>query len=200
VGEFSARILLRDSRVIELHGPADITKEKTDAIVNAANSSLLGGGGVDGAIHDAGGAAILRECQKIVDQIGRLPAGRAALTSGGNLPAKYVIHTVGPVFYGGERGEAETLASCYRESIKLAEAHKLQSISFPSISTGAFRYPIHSAAQVALAAAVEALNSAVNLKKLRFVLFDARTLNAYISAAEDLCRNQTLSLLLEKGS
>src|SRR4030043_444356 len=112
----------------------DITRQATDAIVNAANSSLMGGGGVDGAIHRAGGSAILNECRQIVSRIGRLDTGKAVITTGGDLEAKYVIHTVGPVWHGGNRGEAELLASAYRESLKLATDYKLKSISFPSIS------------------------------------------------------------------
>ena len=136
----------------------DITKEATDAIVNAANSSLLGGGGVDGAIHRNGGPAILEECRAIVAKIGRLPAGQAVITTGGRLPAKRVIHTVGPVWHGGIRGpldtargkEDETLASAYRESLALAKREGLQTIAFPSISTGAYRFPLDRAARVAL--------------------------------------------------
>src|ERR1700683_4511986 len=107
--------ILVGGKHIEIHGPADITKESTDAIVNAANSSLLGGGGVDGAIHRAGGPAILAECRKIVSKIGNLPAGEAVITTGGRLAAKHVIHTVGPIYRGGEHGEAEKLASCHRK-------------------------------------------------------------------------------------
>src|SRR5579862_1485709 len=124
------RILLSDQKIVEIDGPGDITKETTDAIVNAANSSLLGGGGVDGAIHRAGGAAILAECRQIVAKIGRLPAGQAVLTSGGNLRAKFVIHTVGPVYRDGASEQAQTLASCYRESIRLADERALASLSF----------------------------------------------------------------------
>ncbi len=110
----------------------------------------MGGGGVDGAIHRAGGPAILNECSQIVSRIGRLETGKAVITTGGNLKAKYVIHTVGPVWRGGTKGEAELLASAYRESLKLANDHKLKSISFPSISTGAYGYPVARAAKVAL--------------------------------------------------
>src|ERR1700739_4041918 len=117
------RLLLDGGKTIEIDGPADLTKESTDAIGNAANSSLLGGGGVDGAIPRAGGPAILAECRQIVGKIGRLPAGQAVITTGGRMAAKHVIHTVGPVYRGGEQGEAETLANCYRESIRLADEH-----------------------------------------------------------------------------
>src|SRR5579863_4053827 len=125
------RLLLGEEKIIEITGPGDITNETTDAIVNAANSSLLGGGGVDGAIHDAGGPAILAECRQIVSKIGRLPAGQAVMTTGGNLNAKFVIHTVGPVYRDGERDEADILASCHRESIRLADEHALTSVAFP---------------------------------------------------------------------
>jgi O-acetyl-ADP-ribose deacetylase len=180
------RLLLEAGKVIEFHGPADITKETTDAIVNAANSSLLGGGGVDGAIHDAGGPAILAECKRIVAEIGRLPAGKAVITTGGRLAARHVIHTVGPVYSGGKRGEAETLASCHRECIRLADEHGIKSLSFPAISTGAYGYPVAEAANVAVSAAVQALRSAANVSLVRFVLFDTATLKAYFNAAKRL--------------
>jgi len=112
------RLVLDQGKAIEIYGPADLTEENTDAIVNAANSYLLGGGGVDGAIHAAGGPAILAECRKIVGKIGTLPAGKAVITTGGRLSAKHVIHTVGPVYRGGEPGVAEALASCHRESVR----------------------------------------------------------------------------------
>lgn len=181
---FAIRLLLESGRTIELHGPGDITAETTDAIVNAANSSLLGGGGVDGAIHRAGGAAILAECRQIVSKIGSLSAGKAVITTGGNLSAKYVIHTVGPIYRDGERGEAEQLASCHRECIRLADEHGLQSLSFPAISTGAFGYPVSPAAMIAISSTLEALASAKHVNKVRFVLFDLATLNAYTRAAQ----------------
>jgi len=179
------RLLLQADKTIEFSGPADITKETTDAIVNAANSSLMGGGGVDGAIHRAGGPAILAECKSIVAEIGRLPAGKAVITTGGRLSARYVIHTVGPV-YSGKRGEAETLASCHRECIRVADEHAIKSLAFPAISTGAYGYPVVEAASVAVSAVVEALQSASNVKLVRFVLFDTATLNAYVAAIKDL--------------
>ena len=154
------RLVLDGGKTIEIVGPADITSETTDAIVNAANSSLLGGGGVDGAIHRAGGPAILAECRQIVSKIGRLPAGQAVITTGGNLAAKHVIHTVGPVYHGGGHGEAETLACCHRESIRLADEHRLTSLAFPAISTGAYGYPATEAAPIAISATVEALADA----------------------------------------
>jgi O-acetyl-ADP-ribose deacetylase len=151
----------------------DITKQETDAIVNAANSGLMGGGGVDGAIHRAGGSVIVEECKKIIARIGRLPAGKAVITSGGNLKASYVIHTVGPVWNGGNHGEAEVLASAYNESLKLAAEHKLKSVAFPSISTGAYGYPVTEAAEVALSTVTSFLkNELTSLEKIVFVLYD----------------------------
>ena len=169
--------------MVEFYGPADITRETTDAIVNAANSSLMGGGGVDGAIHRGGGPAILEECRQIVRSIGRLPAGQAVITTGGRLPAKHVIHTVGPIYGDGTRAEAETLASCYRESLRIADQHGLKSVAFPSISTGAYGYPVDEAAKVAVSAVIEALRGAKHVVSVRFVLFDGGTLQAYLSAA-----------------
>lgn len=167
----------------------DITAQKTEAIVNAANSSLMGGGGVDGAIHRAGGPAILAECRKIVAQIGRLDTGKAVITRGGNLAAKYVIHTVGPVWQGGNRGEAELLASAYLESLKLAVAYKLKSLSFPSISTGAYGYPLTEAAKVALEAVLAFLKqSHTPLEQVVFVLYDSRAYQAYAAALESLAK------------
>ncbi|HVO62296.1 MAG TPA: O-acetyl-ADP-ribose deacetylase [Terriglobales bacterium] len=191
--DYTARLLLNDGKVIDFHGPADITKETTDAIVNAANSSLLGGGGVDGAIHRAGGPAILAECKQIVSQIGRLPAGKAVITNGGRLTARYVVHTVGPVYGGGGPGEAKTLASCHRESIRLADEHGARSIAFPAISTGVYGYPPDEAAPVAIAAVIEALTSTTYLRQTRFVLFDGNTLRTFITAAEKLRDPKTSS-------
>ena len=182
--DFTIRLVLERDRTVEFHGPADITSETSDAIVNAANSSLLGGGGVDGAIHEAGGPAILAECRQIVSRIGSLPAGQAVITSGGNLPARYVIHTVGPVYRGGEQGEPEKLASCHRECIRLADEHGLQSLSFPAISTGAFGYPVSEAAVIALSSTLASLDAAKSLRMIRFVLFDIATLRAYMRVVE----------------
>lgn len=181
---FKIRLLLERGSTIEFHGPADITAETTDAIVNAANSSLLGGGGVDGAIHRAGGPAIVAECRKIVSKMGNLPAGKAVITTGGNLAAKFVIHTVGPVYRGGDHAEAEQLASCHRESIRIADEHGLASLSFPAISTGAFGYPVQEAAMIAISSTLEALSLANHLNRIRFILFDIATLNAYTRAAK----------------
>ena len=157
MADFTIRILLGDRKTVEFHGPADITKEITEAVVNAANSSLLGGGGVDGAIHRAGGPSILAECKRIVSQIGALPPGRAVITTAGRLNAKYVIHTVGPIYRGGLQGEEKALESCHREAIRLADEHMVQSLSFPAISTGAYGYPVAAAAGVAVAAVAKAL-------------------------------------------
>lgn len=160
----------------------DITRQDTDAIVNAANSTLLGGGGVDGAIHRAGGPAILEECRRL----GRCPTGDAKITTGGNLKARFVIHTVGPVYHGGTSGEAGLLARCYRRSLEIAVEHGLQSIAFPSVSTGAYRYPVREAARVALSSVKEFLETASTLRLVRFVLFDEATCRAYEEAMEEL--------------
>jgi O-acetyl-ADP-ribose deacetylase (regulator of RNase III) len=164
----------------------DITRQSTDAIVNAANSTLMGGGGVDGAIHRAGGPAILEECKKIVAGQGRLPAGRAVITTAGNMKSKHVIHTVGPVWRGGQQGEDEILASAYRESLKLAGANNLSSVSFPSISTGAYGYPVGPAAGVALKTVKDFLAESTAIKEVVFVLFDAYTFEAYALALRDI--------------
>ena len=160
----------------------DITKEDTDAIVNAANSSLAGGGGVDGAIHRAGGSAIMEECRKI----GRCPTGKAVITTGGNLKAKYVIHTVGPIYSGGTRDEARLLESAYKESLKLASSKELKSISFPSISTGAYGYPIKEAAKIALKTVVDHLKTHNDLNLVCFVLFGQQAFNEYKKALKSL--------------
>jgi O-acetyl-ADP-ribose deacetylase (regulator of RNase III) len=161
--------------------------------VNAANSYLLGGGGVDGAIHDAGGPAILAECRQIVSRSGTLPAGKAVITTGGQLAAKHVIHTVGPVYRGGENGEADTLASAHRESVRLADEQSLTSLAFPAISTGAYGYPVTEAAPIAISSTLEALTAAKHVNQCRFVLFDISTVHAYERAAEKLLRSNTTS-------
>ena len=157
----------------------DLTEETTDAIVNAANSSLLGGGGVDGAIHRAGGPAILEECRRIRAARGPLPAGEAVITGGGRMACRHVIHTVGPVYDDGRHGEPETLARCYGSCLRLAVEHGLGSIAFPSISTGAFGYPVDQAAAVALAAVREVLVAGSPLRLVRWVLFSDRDHDAY---------------------
>ena len=164
----------------------DITKQSTDAIVNAANPSLMGGGGVDGAIHRAGGPAILEECKKIVANQGRLPIGKVVITTGGNLKAQYVIHTVGPIWHGGSKNESELLKSAYYECLKVATETKLASISFPSISTGAYGYPVDEAARIAATTVVSFLKEqATSLKEVVFVLFDSRTYESYSSALRE---------------
>jgi O-acetyl-ADP-ribose deacetylase (regulator of RNase III) len=199
VQNFSIRLVLDGGKAIEIQGPANITEESTDVIVNAANSSLLGGGGVDGAIHRAGGPAILAECRQIVSKIGRLPAGQAVITTGGQLAAKHVIHTVGPIYRGGP-SDAETLASCHRESVRLADERGVTSLSFPAISTGAYGYPVTEAAPIALSATAEALAAAMHVRKCRFVLFDIATVRAFERAAEKLQRLNTIpSFKIEKA-
>src|SRR6476620_7297851 len=167
----------------------NITDEATDAIVNAANSSLLGGGGVDGAIHKAAVPALLAECKKIREQRGPLPPGQAVTTSGANLKARYVIHTVGPVWQGGKVNEPQILESCYCHSMEQANSKFCTSVSFPSISTGAFGYPVGPAAQIALRAIADLLHQPRSVKLVRFVLFDERSYKAYAAAAEEMSRD-----------
>lgn len=151
---------------------SDITKITVDAIVNAANTSLLGGGGVDGAIHRAGGAAILEECRKIVARQGGCKTGEAVITTAGNLPANYVIHTVGPVWNGGNNKEREKLAHCYTNSLQLAVANSCKSVAFPSISTGVYRFPKDQAAQIAVRTVSDFLEQHPEIEKVIFVCFD----------------------------
>jgi O-acetyl-ADP-ribose deacetylase (regulator of RNase III) len=159
----------------------DITKVPADAIANAANSGLAGGGGVDGAIHRAGGPSIMQELDEVRREIGgRCPTGCAVATAAGKLPAKYVFHAVGPVYRGGDHGEAELLASCYRTCLKLADERAVQSISFPSISTGVYGYPAEEAAVVAIGTVLEYLKSDPgSVREATFVLFDVTTYRAY---------------------
>jgi O-acetyl-ADP-ribose deacetylase len=164
----------------------DITEQATDAIVNAANSGLMGGGGVDGAIHRAGGPAILDECKRIVHGIGRLPTGQAVITTGGNLPAKHVIHTVGPIWNSGKNKEPELLASAYRESLKVAVDNSLKTVSFPSVSTGAYRFPVALAAQIALQTVIDFLKTNNSLDEVRFVLYDDSTCAVYERTLQEL--------------
>jgi len=176
-----------DGRVRVLVG--DITRERVDAVVNAANSTLLGGGGVDGAIHRVGGPKILEECREIRQKVHPkgLPTGEAVITTAGSLPARYVIHTVGPIYGMQDGREAELLAACYRNSLALAAEHALASIAFPSISTGAFGYPRAEAAQVSSQAIEEFLKSAEHLiEEVRLVFFQQQ-------AAEDFLRHQRFS-------
>jgi len=200
MSDVAAKLTVANGKVLELVGPADLTKETTEAIVNAANSSLLGGGGVDGAIHRAGGPSILEECKRIVAQIGRLSAGKAVITTAGRLPAKYVIHTVGPVYGGGKRGEAQTLASCYREAIRIADDHGIHSLALPAISTGAYGYPVQEAATVAIKAVIDVLPGTTHLNLVRFVLFDVSDCRTFVSVAERMSREpRAQSLIFEKG-
>lgn len=164
----------------------DITKEDVDAIVNAANSSLLGGGGVDGAIHRAGGPQILAECLKIVAMQGRCAPGDAVITSGGKLKARHVIHTVGPIWRNGQTNEDVILARAYTNSLELARDHELSTIAFPSISTGAYGYPVELAAKVALESISQFLQKQSTVQSVTLVLFDQQTLKAYQTALQQL--------------
>ncbi len=169
------------SSVLELV-EGDITQQDTEAIVNAANTTLLGGGGVDGAIHRAGGPQILEECKKI----GGCPTGEARLTTGGRLKARWVIHTVGPVYRDGKHREPERLASAYQNSLKLASAHGIRSVAFPSISTGAYGYPLPDAARIALRTALDYLKAHQEIALVRFVLFGRPALQVYEAALAEL--------------
>lgn len=166
----------------------DITEMETDAIVNAANPSLMGGGGVDGAIHRKGGPKILEECKRIraTEWPNGLPTGKAVITTGGNLKAKYVIHTVGPIWYGGNRGEPELLADAYRNSLKLAVSKGLKTIAFPAISTGAYGYPIEKASRIAIKTVKEFLEKEDKLDVVIFVLFSKSNFEVYAEAAREI--------------
>lgn len=180
------KIKIGDSWLILVLG--DITQQKTDAIVNAANSRLAGGGGVDGAIHRAGGPIIDEECRRI----GGCPTGGAVITSGGNLKARFVIHAVGPIYRGGRSGEAELLSSAYRSSLELAEEKNLKSISFPSLSTGAYGYPIEEAAQIALSTVIDYLKNQQqgSLKEVYFVLFTPGDYRVYAQVLERIAQKE----------
>ena len=188
------RLYISADRLLVVTGPGDITQETCDAIVNAANSSLMGGGGVDGAIHRAGGPAILEACRAIVDRQGRLPPGKAVATTGGRLPARYVIHTVGPVWGGGHSNEAATLANCHTESIRVADELKLKSIAFPAISTGIYGYPVNLAAGVAIASAAGGLAEASHVREVKFVLFDSGSLREFCEAAKSYAESKSLRM------
>jgi O-acetyl-ADP-ribose deacetylase (regulator of RNase III) len=159
---------------------ADITTLKVDAIVNAANAALLGGGGVDGAIHRAAGPQLLEECRKI----GGCPTGQARLTKGYKLPAKYVIHTVGPVWHGGNDGEDDLLAACYRHSLSLALREKIRTIAFPAISTGVYRFPLERAASIAAGETKRFLDTYPEFDRVIFCCFGAAAKRAYAEAVE----------------
>ena len=163
----------------------DITQLKVDAIVNAANSSLLGGGGVDGAIHRAAGRELLEECR----QLGGCETGEAKITKGYNLPAKWVIHTVGPVWEGGNYGEDELLASCYRQSLALAEEYKIESIAFPAISTGVYRFPIERASKIAVSEVNKFLESDRSIKRVIFVCFGQSTYDCYLQMMQEITQS-----------
>ncbi|MEM2205394.1 MAG: O-acetyl-ADP-ribose deacetylase [Candidatus Hadarchaeales archaeon] len=170
----------------------DITEQETEAIVNAANPSLMGGGGVDGAIHRKGGPTIREECARIREREwpDGLPVGEAVITSGGRLKAKYVIHTVGPIWRGGNKREPQLLAKAYRSSLSLAVSKGIKRISFPSISTGAYGYPVEKASRVALRAVKEFLEREDRLEEVRFVLFTENDLRVYEEAAKEIFGQQ----------
>ena len=155
-------------RMIVVQG--DITKQQVDAIVNAANEKMLGGGGVDGAIHRAAGPELKEECR----QVGGCPTGEARITKGYKLPARYVIHTVGPVWHGGDEGEPDLLASCYRNALRLALANKAKTVAFPGISTGVYGYPLEDATRIALSTVKACLEAMPSIEQVRFVTFGDR--------------------------
>ena len=175
---------INQTRIVLVQG--DITKEQVDAITNAANEKLAGGGGVDGAIHRAGGPDIMKECDEIRARQGGCPTGQAVITTGGNLPARHVIHTVGPIWRGGNSNEPALLASCYRESLALALRHGLDAIAFPSISTGIYGYPTPKAAATALNTVKEFVETNQGIEEVRFVLFDDATYQCFKDALSSL--------------
>ncbi len=177
-------VMIHNTKLIFLRG--DITEQDTEAIVNAANSGLLGGGGVDGAIHRAGGPQILEECKQIRSTKGTCPAGQAVITGAGRLKANYVIHTVGPIWSGGDGGEDELLKQAYTSSLKLAVENGIKTISFPSISTGAYRFPLDRAAAIAVKAVCEFVKERAAIDEVRFVLFSDEILKTYEQAWEKL--------------
>lgn len=158
----------------------DITKENVDAIVNAANSGLLGGGGVDGAIHKVGGSEILKECKEIINKIGKLETGKAVITSGGKLKAKYVIHTVGPIWRGGNFNEENLLADCYKNSLNLAIKKDVKTIAFPNISTGVYGFPENLAVKIVFKTMKENIEKYKEIKEIKFVCFDDWNYRLYL--------------------
>ena len=178
--ELESEYLFLGGRVVALVG--DVTRQNVDAVVNAANATLLGGGGVDGAIHDAGGSAILEECRQIrrTRYPHGLPTGEAVITTGGNLPAKNVIHTVGPIYGRKPKEQALLLANCYKNSIALAAQNQLNSIAFPSISTGAFGYPREEAAAISSDAIKKSLQENPSIQIVKLVFFQLRDLRVFL--------------------
>jgi O-acetyl-ADP-ribose deacetylase (regulator of RNase III) len=179
------KVSINKSTLVLVEG--DITKEETEALVNAANDRLAGGGGVDGAIHRAGGPQIMAECRII----GCCPTGQAVITTAGNLNARFVIHAVGPIYTGGARHEPQLLAGAYRESLRLASRYGLKSLSFPSLSTGAYGYPVEEAAEIALTTVISYLREHQEINAVRFVLFSRAAFDVY-------CK--VLSRLVEQGA
>ena len=171
-------LIINDVKIKLIQG--DITKEDVDAVVNAANSSLMGGGGVDGAIHRAGGGTILEECKKIISKIGSLSAGEAVITTAGDMPSMFVIHTVGPVWYGGGRGEPELLRNAYYNSLKKGVENNIRSIAFPSISTGIYGYPISNTSKVALETVIDFIKTEKHsYSEVRFIVFSKYDMEVY---------------------
>jgi len=170
-------IIINETKITLVKG--DITKQNTDAIVNAANSSLMGGGGVDGAIHRAGGPEILEECKKIRKEHGKCKTGESVITTGGELKAKYVIHTVGPVWHGGNSNESQLLANCYKNSLNLAMKKSIKTISFPAISTGVYGYPIENAAVIALKTTFDFVKEKNFFDEIVFVLYSQSDYDVY---------------------
>jgi len=173
----------------------DITKENVDAIVNAANSSLLGGNGVDGAIHAAGGSQILEECKDIAQKIGKLDIGEAVITSGGDLVAKHVIHTVGPIWQGGENKEEVLLANAYSNCLKLAGEKKIKTIAFPSISTGVYGFPKELAAKIAFDTVNESLENYEDIEEVKFICFDNYSYKLYLGLLKNDMKERIKALL-----
>lgn len=182
----AAEFNVRNAKIRLVQG--DITDVNPDAIVNAANPTLMGGGGVDGAIHRRGGPTILEECKRIraSEWPNGLPTGKAVITSGGSLRAKHVIHTVGPIWHGGSHGEPGLLADAYENSLELAVSNKLKTLAFPSISTGAYGYPVEKASRTALTTVKQFLESESTLREITFVLFTEQDLKVYMEAANEI--------------
>jgi O-acetyl-ADP-ribose deacetylase (regulator of RNase III) len=183
-------VIVRSTRIRLVKG--DITDQEVDAIVNAANRSLMGGGGVDGAIHRRGGSSILKECKEIRRTLfpQGLPVGKAVFTSGGDLRARYVIHTVGPIWRGGSDEESRLLADAYRNSLRLAVEKGLKTISFPSISTGAYNYPIRDASRIALRTMREFIEQEEGLEGINIILFTEVDFKVYREAMREIFSNQ----------